>query len=248
MLRGDFNLETTYGDPGAVADEYVQSGAERLHIVDLDAARSGLGANRQVIAEIVARVGVPVQVGGGVRDEAAAEAMFDLGVARIVLGTAAGEDPSLLARVSERWPGRVVAGLDYRRIESGEMEVAVRGWTQPSGRALSEMLVSLAELELAAVVVTDIDRDGTGDGPDLSGLATVLRCSGLPVVSSGGVAGSSDLERLGALEVDGRHLAGAIVGRALLSRQLSIADALAACAPAAAVEPDHHASAGGAST
>jgi len=234
LLRGDFGSETLYGDPGLVAGEYTHAGAERLHVVDLDAARSGVAVNRAVIAEIVGRTAVPVQVGGGVRDEATAGAMFDLGVARVVLGTAAVEDPFLLARLSERWPGRIVAGFDYRRNESGELEAAVRGWTQPSGRALSEMLPLLAELELAAVVVTDIDRDGTGDGPDMAGLTAVLGCSGLPIISSGGVAAAADLERLGALKVDGRRLAGAIVGRALLSGQLSMADAVAACAPGAA--------------
>jgi phosphoribosylformimino-5-aminoimidazole carboxamide ribotide isomerase len=230
LLRGDFNLETPFGDPALVAGEYVAQGAERLHIVDLDAALTGVGVNRQLIGRIVAGAGVPVQVGGGVRDEAAAEALIDLGVARVVIGTLAVEDAGLLERLSKRWPGRVVAGLDYRRNAAGELQVAVRGWTQPTGRTLADMLPGLGGLELAAVVVTDIDRDGTGDGPDLAGLAAVLRQSGLPVVASGGVASASDLERLAALEAGGRSLGGAIVGRALLSGQLSLADALAACA------------------
>jgi phosphoribosylformimino-5-aminoimidazole carboxamide ribotide isomerase len=233
LYRGDFDNETPFGDPALVADEYVRAGAERLHIVDLDAARSGLAVNRDVIAAIVAGTGVPVQVGGGVRDEAAAEALIGAGVARVVLGTAAVEDPSLLARLSERWPARVVAGLDYRRNSSGELDVAVRGWTQASGRALVEILAAVAELALAAVVVTDIDRDGTGDGPDLAGLIAALSLPGPPVIASGGIAGASDLERLAALEVGGRRLAGAIVGRALLSGELALAEALAACAATA---------------
>jgi phosphoribosylformimino-5-aminoimidazole carboxamide ribotide isomerase len=231
LQRGDFSLETPFGDPELVADEYVSSGAERLHIVDLDAALTGVGANRELIGRIIARARVPVQVGGGVRDEVAAEALIDLGVARVVIGTLAVEDAALLERLSERWPGRFVAGLDYRRNAAGELQVAVRGWTQPSGRTVTEMLPQLGELQLAAVVVTDIDRDGTGDGPDLAGLAAVLRQSRLPVVASGGVANAPDLERLAALEVaGGRRLGGAIVGRALLSGQLSLVDALVACA------------------
>lgn len=233
LLRGDFSTETPFGDPVLVADEYVRAGAERLHVVDLDAALTGVGVNREVIAAIVGRAGVPVQVGGGVRDEATAEALIDLGVARVVLGTVAVEDPELLARLSQRWAGRLVAGLDYRRNAVGELEVAVRGWSQPTGRSLAEILPALNGLRLAAVVATDIDRDGTGDGPDLAGLAAVLRSSGLPVISSGGVAGASDLERLAALDAGGRCLEGAIVGRALLSGKLSLGDALAACSAGA---------------
>ena len=229
LLRGDFRSETPFGDPVLVAAEYVRAGAERLHVVDLDAALSGTPVNRDVVAAIVARSGVPVQVGGGVRDEATATALIDLGAARVVLGTAAVEDPALLARLSQRWPGRVSAGLDYRRNRAGELEVAVRGWTHPTGRSLAEILAGLTDLALAAVVVTDIDRDGTGDGPDFTGLAAVLRSSGPPVISSGGVAGALDLQRLALLDAGGRRLDGAIVGRALLAGQLTIGEALAAC-------------------
>jgi phosphoribosylformimino-5-aminoimidazole carboxamide ribotide isomerase len=237
LLRGDFSLETRFGDPELVAEEYVRAGAERLHVVDLDAALTGMPVNREVIAAVARRAGVPVQAGGGIRDEAAAEQLFGFGVARVVLGTAAIEDPELLVRLSQRWPGRVAAGLDYRRSRAGALDVAVRGWSRPAGRSIADILPALGELPLAGVVVTDIDRDGTGLGPDLAGLAEVLRVSELPVVSSGGVSGDSDLVHLARLEAGGRRLAGAIVGRALLSGQLDLGDALAACRSPAAHDP-----------
>jgi phosphoribosylformimino-5-aminoimidazole carboxamide ribotide isomerase len=229
LMQGDFDRETAYGDPLEVAESYVEGGAERLHVVDLDAALTGVPVNRDVIGAIAGRVAVPVQVGGGVRDEASAEMLFALGVARVVLGTAAVQQPSVLERLVQRWPHAVLAGLDYRRSDAGVPEVAVRGWTESSGLSLADVLAGLSDLPLAGVVVTDIARDGTGDGPDLAGLAAVLEHDGSPVLASGGVAGAEDLERLRALEVGGRRLEGVIVGRALLSGRLSLADALAAC-------------------
>jgi len=229
LTQGDFDRETSYGDPLLVAEEYVRAGAERLHVVDLDAARSGVPVNRDVIGAIVARLGVPVQVGGGVRDEPAAAALVSLGASRVVLGTAAVKEPDLLERLASRWPERIVAGLDYRRDAAGIPEVAVHGWTEPSGRSLADVLARLREAELAGVVVTDIARDGTGDGPDLTGLEAVLGWARQPVVASGGVATAGDLWQLARLEAGGRRLQGVIVGRALLSGRLPLADAMAAC-------------------
>jgi phosphoribosylformimino-5-aminoimidazole carboxamide ribotide isomerase len=229
LVQGDFERETVYGDPVSVAKGYVRAGAERLHVVDLDAARTGLPVNREVIGEIAASAGVPIQVGGGVRDDPSAEALLALGVARVVIGTAAVRKPALLARLAARWPHRIVAGLDYRRNEVGVPEVAVQGWTQPSGRTLAEVLAGLRDVELAGVVVTDIARDGTGEGPDVSGLVSVLGWSAQPVVAAGGVASIDDLARIARLDVDGRRLDGVIVGQALLSGSLSLSEALAAC-------------------
>lgn len=230
LLQGDYAAETVFGDPLSVARSYVSAGAERLHIVDLDAARTGDPVNRDLIGTVVGEVGVPVQVGGGVRDEAAAEALFGLGVSRVVLGTAAIEEPQLLKLLSDRWPRGVVAGLDYRWLSSGTQDLAVRGWTEASGRLLPEVLSSLSDLPLAGVVVTDISRDGTGRGPDIAGLRRVLAESGLTVISSGGVASLDDLRLLASLSEGGRRLGGAIVGKALLAGEFSIAEAAGACA------------------
>ncbi|MDA8266513.1 MAG: 1-(5-phosphoribosyl)-5-[(5-phosphoribosylamino)methylideneamino] imidazole-4-carboxamide isomerase [Actinomycetota bacterium] len=229
LVQGDFGRETRYGDPLEVAEWYLSNGAERLHLVDLDAARTGLRANREVIGAIVRSCAVPVQVGGGVRDEEAAESLFSLGVARAVLGTAAVDTPEVADRLSIRWPNRIVAGLDYRRNADGVPEVAVRGWTLPSGRALREVLDRLSDLPLAGVVVTDIERDGTLEGPDVPGLLRVLSATRHPVVASGGVGSADDLKALRATEVGGKQLAGVIVGRALLSGALALADALDSC-------------------
>jgi phosphoribosylformimino-5-aminoimidazole carboxamide ribotide isomerase len=231
LVQGDFDRETIYGDPIELAQAYVLAGAERLHVVDLDAARTGVPVNREVIGEIAGRVGVPIQVGGGVRDEEAAAALFALGVSRVVLGTAVVKEPGLLGRLAQRWPKRIVAGLDYRRNATGVPQVEVQGWTQATGRSLADVLLRFRELELAGVVVTDIARDGTGEGPDVSGLVSVLGWAEQPVVASGGVANVRDLQRLAGLDVDGRRLDGAIVGKALLSGSLSLADALIACVP-----------------
>ncbi len=229
LLQGDFSKSTTYGDPVEVADAYVQAGAPRLHVVDLDAALKGEPSNREVVGELIRRVDVPVQVGGGVRDEAAASVLFGLGAARVVVGTAAVEDPDLLELLAGRWPGRVVAGLDYRWLDSGTQEVAVRGWTESSGRRLEDVLATLEHLDLAGVVATDISRDGMGTGPDIKGLRRVLDVSGLKLVASGGVSSLGDLHLLRSVFASARRIDGAIVGKALLSGAFSVAEALAAC-------------------
>jgi phosphoribosylformimino-5-aminoimidazole carboxamide ribonucleotide (ProFAR) isomerase len=136
----------------------------------------------------------------------------------------------LLKLLSDRWPRGVVAGLDYRWLSSGTQDLAVRGWTEASGRLLPEVLSSLSDLPLAGVVVTDISRDGTGRGPDIAGLRCVLAESGLAVISSGGVASLDDLRLLASLSEGSRRLGGAIVGKALLAGEFSIAEAAGACA------------------
>ena len=233
LLRGEFSSETVYGDPLRQAEAFVSAGASRLHVVDLDAARDGGGPNRQLVLRIAASAGVPVQAGGGVRDETAAEALLDAGVARVVVGTVAVEQPDLLAGMAERWPGRVLVGLDHRGRPGPDgtvrREVAVRGWVGSGGPELETVLARLRDMALGGVVVTDIDRDGTGEGPDLEGLAQVLAMTGLPVIASGGIAGSADLTALAGISAAGRALDGAIVGRALLSGAFSIAEAVAAC-------------------
>jgi phosphoribosylformimino-5-aminoimidazole carboxamide ribotide isomerase len=232
LVRGEFSSETVYGDPREQAEAFVAAGAERLHVVDLDAAKGDGGSNRELVLDICARAGVPVQAGGGVRDESAAAALVEGGVARVVVGTLAVERPELLARIAARWPGRVLVGLDHRQLGvpgSTRRTVAVRGWVTDGGLELGAALARLAGEPLAGVVVTDIDRDGTGNGPDLAGLAEVLEASELAVVASGGVATAGDIAALGRLRAGGRAIAGVVVGRALLSGELSLREAVAAC-------------------
>jgi len=231
LYRGAFDSETLYGDPLAQAEAYEEAGAGMLHLVDLDAARTGEPVNAAVVARILASVRMPVEVAGGVRSERRAGELFELGAARVVLGTAALTEPGLLERLTRAYPGRIALGLDHRRGEAGASEVAVAGWERSSGVPLLDAVRRFSELELGAIVVTDIVRDGTLEGPDLEGYALVLGATVRPLVASGGVAGPADLAALAAIEVDGRRLAGAIVGRALLSGAMTLKEAMAACAP-----------------
>ena len=225
LVQGDYARERVYGgDPLAVAKEFESDGAPWIHVVDLDAARTGRPVNRPVVASIAAAVNVPVQAGGGIRDEFSAEALLDAGITRIVLGTAALEDPGLLRRVAHRHPGRVAVGLDAR----GGV-VAVRGWTEASGRTTADVLAEVEDAPLGAVVVTDISRDGMMGGPDLDGLAAVLAATRHPVVASGGVATLEDLAALAQVVSEGRRLEGAIVGTAIHEGVFSVREAVDAC-------------------
>ena len=232
LVRGEFSSETVYGDPIEQAEAYVAAGAERLHVVDLDAARDATASNRAIVLDICERAGVPVQSGGGVRDEAAAAGLLEGGVARVVVGTLAVESPELVGRIASMWPGRVLVGLDHRpapALGGTRRVVAVRGWVADGGLELGAALARLEGLSLAGVVVTDIDRDGTGTGPDLGGLGEVLEASELAVIASGGVASAADIAALAGLRAGGRRLSGVIVGRALLSGVLTLEQAVAAC-------------------
>lgn len=223
LYQGDYDRETVYGDdPVAQAAAFVEEGAEVLHVVDLDAARTGEPTNRPVIEAICAAVGVPVQVGGGVRSEEAADALFDLGVARVVIGTAALEQPELVLALAGR--GRSVAvGLDAR----GD-EVATHGWTERTGVTTAEMAARFAEAGVEALVVTEIGRDGTMEGPDDQGLARLLARTDIEVVASGGVGNAEHIATLATTASGDRRLAGVIVGRALYEGTLGLAEALAA--------------------
>jgi len=229
LVRGDFSEETVFGDPVELALSYRDAGADRVHVVDLDAARTGEPVNRQVVGRI-ADTGLLVQAGGGVRSREAAGALFDLGVARVIVGTAVVEQPGLLAELADEWPLRVVAGLDHRTVVADDgrrlRELSVHGWVDGTGRDLLEVLRGLGSVPLAGVVVTNISRDGTGSGPDLDGLRAALSATQQPIVAAGGVAGAADLRRLASLESEGRRLEGVIAGRAILSGALDLAAAL----------------------
>lgn len=224
LYQGDYDRETVYGDdPVAQALAFQAEGAPWIHVVDLDAARTGEPRNRDVVAAIAAAVDVPVQTGGGIRDRDAALALFDAGVSRVVLGTAALEDPALVRSLAAEHP--VAVGLDARG-----RDVAVRGWLEGSGEDLLDLAAAFADAGVAALVVTEIGRDGTLEGPDVSGLAAVLAATTVPVIASGGVGSLEDLRALAALESAGRTLSGAIVGRALYEGAFGVADAVGACA------------------
>lgn len=236
LEQGDFARMAGYGDPLSLAERFVTDGARWLHVVDLDAARSGEPVNRPVVRAIIglaADAGVRVQTGGGVRRPEDADELVAAGAARVVLGTAALEDPAVVGRCAEAHPGKVAVGLDYRRLPDGTVELAGRGWLERGGRPLEAVLGSLAGSGVAAVVATAIDRDGTLGGPDVDGLAALLDRSDLPVVASGGVAGLGDLQTLASLtgRRSGRRLEGVVVGKALVDGRLTIVEAVVACEP-----------------
>jgi phosphoribosylformimino-5-aminoimidazole carboxamide ribotide isomerase len=223
LYQGDYGRETVYGDdPVAQASAFAAEGATVLHVVDLDAARTGEPTNRSVIADICAASPMPVQVGGGVRDEAAAEALFAAGVARVVIGTAALERPELVAALAQ--DGHAVAvGLDARG-----REVATHGWTERTGRTTSEVAAQFADLGVAALIVTEIGRDGTMEGPDVEGLTALLAETDTAVIASGGVGALDHLTTLRRVRAGERSLAGVIVGRALYEGVFTLGQALTA--------------------
>jgi phosphoribosylformimino-5-aminoimidazole carboxamide ribotide isomerase len=227
LLRGEFAAETVYdADPVAVARRFAADGARWIHVVDLDAARTGEPANLDTVGAIAAAVDCAVQAGGGVRSVEAATALLGAGVQRVVVGTAAVEHPELVDDLCRRHPGRVAVGLDARG-----QEVAVRGWVEGSGTDLVGLGHRFAASGVAALIVTEIGRDGTLEGPDLGQLAGVLAAVELPVVASGGVGTLDDLRALDGLEVGGRRLVGTIVGRALYEERFTVAEGLAALRP-----------------
>jgi phosphoribosylformimino-5-aminoimidazole carboxamide ribotide isomerase len=220
LYQGDYDRSTVYGDdPVAQAKAFAAEGAPWVHVVDLDAARSGTPRNRELIAAVAGAVDVPVQTGGGVRDDAAADALFAAGVRRVVVGTAALEDPAFVRRLAARHPGGVAVGLDARG-----RDVAVHGWTEASGRDLVDVVRSFEDAGVAAVVVTEIGRDGTLEGPALDQLRAVLEATEIDVVASGGVGSLDDLRALAGLG----GLAGVIVGRAIYEGAFTVAEAVGA--------------------
>ncbi len=236
LTQGDFDRQSSYGDPVELAARFVAAGAPWLHVVDLDAARSGQPVNRATVLAIARSVDVPVQTGGGVRTEADVDQLLEGGLARVVLGTAALDDPGLVRRATAAHPGRIALGLDYRRTPDGRAEVAVRGWEQASGRTVGDLLDEVAGAGLAAVVATSIDRDGTLSGPDLHGLCAVLSSTDVAVIASGGVGSVADIEALARLEAPApsggspRRLLGAITGKALVDGRMTVEEGVDACA------------------
>jgi phosphoribosylformimino-5-aminoimidazole carboxamide ribotide isomerase len=218
--HGDFARERAFAaSPDAavaLASQYVEAGARRLHVVDLDAAR-GAGDNRDLVSRLVAEAGAEVQVAGGVRSAADADRWIAAGAAAVVMGTAAVRDPALLARVARRHAGRVLAALDVRGGRP-----AVSGWGEVADLNVAEMLARWADAPLAGLVVTSVDRDGTLAGPDLGLLAEVTATAAVPVTYSGGVGSLADVRA-----VAGAGAAAVILGRSLLEGLVRLADVLA---------------------
>ncbi len=225
LVQGDFDRESVHADdPVEVALAFEAAGVPWIHMVDLDAARTGEAHNRDLIGRVCDAVSIPVQAGGGVRSVDAARALADAGVARVVMGTAAVEDPELVAEVAARQP--VALGLDVRG-----REVSIKGWTQGAGLDIADALHRLADSGAGAVVVTQIRGEGMLGGPDYDGLTELLRLTDLDIIASGGVGEIAHLRALATIEHAGRHLAGAIVGTAIYEGRVDVAQAVRALTP-----------------
>lgn len=224
LVQGDFDREAVHADdPVEVALGFEAAGVPWIHMVDLDAARTGEAHNRELIARVCDAVSIPVQAGGGVRSVDAARALADAGVARVVMGTAAVEQPALVAEVAAAQP--VALGLDVRG-----REVSIKGWTEGAGLDIADALARLAGCGASAVVVTQIQGEGLLGGPDLDGLAELLELTALDVIASGGVGELEHLRLLACLERGGRTLSGVIVGTAIYEGRVDVAEAVAALA------------------
>jgi phosphoribosylformimino-5-aminoimidazole carboxamide ribotide isomerase len=217
LVQGDYARETVFGDdPAATAKRWVAAGATFLHIVDLDGARDGRPVNGESVRKIAQAAGVPCQLGGGLRTEADIELVLSWGVNRVVLGTRALQDPAWFESVTRKFPGKIVAGIDAK-----EGKVATHGWLQVGELTALELAWKVADWPIAALVYTDISRDGMLAGPNLDAMAGMAAAVRAPVIASGGVTSLDDVRRLAE-----RGLAGCIIGRAIYEGRLDLAAAI----------------------
>jgi len=220
LEQGDMARATVFHrDPATQARAFEQQGFEYLHIVDLDGAFAGKPVNASAVDRILESIDIPVQIGGGIRDTATVEAWLDKGVARVIIGTAAVRDPPFVKQAARDYPGQIAVGLDAR-----DGMVAVEGWAQTSELSLLDIARRFQDVGVAAIVFTDIARDGMLGGLNLDATIAFADAVSIPVIASGGLASIADIKAL--LEPRARKLAGAIVGRALYNGQLDAAEAL----------------------
>ena len=219
LYQGDYARSQTFSDkPADVAKQWVEQGANCLHVVDLDGAKTGKVVNRPAIEAILQTVSVPIQVGGGLRSHSSVAELLALGVQRVILGTVAVEQPNLVAELCQKFPGQIVVGIDARNGR-----VATHGWLETSEVLATELALQMQDLGAAGVIYTDINRDGTLTGPNLEALRGLAAVVSIPVIASGGVSSVTDLLSLLALEPLG--VTGVIVGRALYTGDISFKEA-----------------------
>jgi phosphoribosylformimino-5-aminoimidazole carboxamide ribotide isomerase len=225
LRRGEMDQATVYGDdPAAQAQAWEAAGFSWVHVVDLNGAFAGRPVNAAAVRAIVAAVKIPVQLGGGIRDMAGVAAWLEAGVQRVILGSAAAKNPALVREAARAYPGRIVVGIDAK-----DGMVATEGWAEISSLTARDLALRLADAGIAAVIYTDIARDGMKTGLNLEETAALADAVDLPVIASGGIAGLADIEALKTYSVAHPRLAGAIIGRALYDGSLQPAAALAAC-------------------
>lgn len=225
LVQGDYQRAQVFNDnPVEVAKQWVEQGASRLHVVDLDGAKLGQPVNTKAIEAIVQAVPVPVQVGGGLRSRSGVTQLLTLGVDRVIIGTAAVEDPSLVQQLCTEFPGKIVVGIDAR-----QGWVATHGWLETSEIAAIDLAEQMTQLGVTTMIYTDIHRDGTLSGPNLDALRELASHISIPVIASGGVSSITDLLSLMTLEPLG--VRAVIVGRALYTGDISLKEAIQAVGP-----------------
>lgn len=219
LLHGEMDKTTVFNDnPAAQAMEFVNAGCEWLHLVDLNGAFAGEPVNAAPVEEILKQTKVPAQLGGGIRDMATIERWIDKGLARVILGTVAVENPDLVREAAKEFPGKVAVGIDARNGK-----VATKGWAEETDVMVTDLAKSFEDAGVAAIIYTDILRDGAMKGPNVQATADLADAVSIPVIASGGV---SSLEDLKALKSCGAELNGAISGRALYDGAIDLAEAL----------------------
>ncbi|MEP2784907.1 MAG: 1-(5-phosphoribosyl)-5-[(5-phosphoribosylamino)methylideneamino]imidazole-4-carboxamide isomerase [Pseudoruegeria sp.] len=219
LFKGDMEQTTVFNeDPAAQAMEFVEAGCEWLHLVDLNGAFAGEPVNAAPVEEILKRTKVPAQLGGGIRDMGTIERWLDKGLARVILGTAAVENPDLVREAAKSFPGKVAVGIDARNGF-----VATKGWAEETDVEITDLAKSFEDAGVAAIIYTDINRDGAMQGPNIDATAALANAVSIPVIASGGVSSLADLH---ALKTCGAPLNGAISGRALYDGAIDLKSAL----------------------
>jgi len=217
LVKGDMNRATDYGEPWAMARKWQDSGAKYLHVVDLDAAFAGRFINFEAVKKILEAVDIPVQLGGGIRSMEDIDARLDsLGLARVIIGTAAYEDPALVREALEKYPGRIAVGIDAK-----EGKVALHGWADVTEASPVELAMRMKSLGVDTVIYTDIARDGVLTGPNIPATREMIEKTGLRVIASGGISSLADIAA-----VKEAGAAGVIVGRALYTGNVELKEAM----------------------
>lgn len=222
LIRGDYKQQTNYNaNPIEQALEFQDAGASWIHVVDLDAAKTGIQKNFNIIEKMSKNLDIPMQVGGGIRSVESAISLFEAGIERVIVGTAAIENFDLVSQIIEH--GKLAIGIDLKKGK-----VAVHGWTATSEVTFSELILKFKNLEIDAYVVTHIERDGTMNGPGVKEYEILLSETKNNLIASGGVGSLKDLEDLGELASDSRKLCGVIVGKALYENKFSLSEGIRA--------------------
>lgn len=222
LYQGDYQRSEIFNDnPAIVARSWAEQGATRIHVVDLDGAKEGKTTNLAAIEAIVAAISIPVQVGGGLRDRDSLARLLDLGVKRCIVGTVAVEQPELVQELCQEFAGKVVVGIDAR-----QGKVATRGWLETSEILATDLAQRMTVAGAAAIIYTDIHRDGTMSGPNIEALRELATAIEIPVIASGGVSSLTDL--LGLLALEPLGVTGAIIGKAIYTGDVNLTEAVQA--------------------